>query len=95
MNIRHAGGSGRRTFTFYDWDGDGIQDILVNSSTNVNVLKGLGRDSKGLWRFKDIGPVHDLLLAAHSTTPTIAQWEGKRYLVIGAEDGYFYYLPTP
>ncbi|WP_228693509.1 VCBS repeat-containing protein [Lunatimonas sp.] len=95
MNQRDAGGSGRRTFTFFDWDGDGMLDILVNSATNVNVLKGLGKDSEGMWRFKDNGPVHHHLLAAHSTTPTIAQWEDKRYLVIGAEDGYFYYLPVP
>ncbi|WP_209328757.1 FG-GAP repeat domain-containing protein [Lunatimonas salinarum] len=95
MNQRQAGGSGRRTFTFFDWDHDGVLDILVNSATNVNVLKGLGKDSSGRWRFKDSGPVHHKLLAAHSTTPTIAQWAGNRYLIIGAEDGYFYYLPVP
>jgi hypothetical protein len=93
MNERKAGGSGRRTFTFHDWDGDGEQDLLVNSATNVNVLRGLGRDAEGRWRFKDIGPVHTQILAAHSTTPTIAHWEGKPVLVIGAEDGFFYSLP--
>lgn len=95
MNARWAGGSGRRTFTFYDWDGDGELDLLVNSATNVNVLKGLGQDQDGKWRFKDIGPVHHHLLAAHNTTPTIATWNGKKHLLIGAEDGLFYYLPVP
>lgn len=95
MNERTAGGSGRRTFTFFDWDGDGVLDLLVNSDTNVNVLRGLGRDAQGRWRFQDRGPVHTHLLAAHSTTPTIARWPGHAgpVLVIGAEDGFFYSLP--
>lgn len=94
MNDRNAGGSGRRTFTFHDWTGDGVLDLLVNSDTNVNVLQGLGRDAEGRWRFKDAGPVHRHLLAAHSTTPTIARWsDGEPHLVIGAEDGFFYQLP--
>jgi len=95
MNERGAGGSGRRTFCFFDWDGDGILDLLVNSDTNVNVLRGLGRDEAGRWRFTDAGPVHTQRLAAHSTTPTIAHWPGVTtpVLVIGAEDGFFYSLP--
>jgi hypothetical protein len=95
MNERAAGGSGRRTFTFFDWDGDGTLDLLVNSDTNVNVLRGLGRDGAGRWRFQDAGPVHTHVLAAHSTTPTIARWPGHAgpVLVIGAEDGFLYSLP--
>lgn len=95
MNERPAGGSGRRTFCFYDWNHDGILDLLVNSDTNVNVLRGLGRGADGLWKFQDAGPVHSHLLAAHSTTPTIARWPAAPgpVLVIGAEDGFFYSLP--
>jgi hypothetical protein len=95
MNERRAGGSGRRTFTFHDWDGDGVLDLLVNSATNVNVLRGLGQGADGLWTFKDVGPVHTHQLAAHSTTPTIARWPGHDapVLVIGAEDGFLYTLP--
>ena len=37
--------------------------------------------------------MHTQILAAHSTTPTIAHWEGKPVLVIGAEDCFFYSLP--
>jgi hypothetical protein len=95
LNERAAGGSGRRTFCVYDWDRDGILDLLVNSDTNVNVLRGLGRGADGLWKFQDAGPVHSHLLAAHSTTPTIARWPAAPgpVLVIGAEDGFFYSLP--
>jgi hypothetical protein len=93
LSGREAGGSGRRTFTFYDWDRDGELDLLVNSDTNVNVLRGLGRDAEGRWRFTDNGSVSTTRLAAHSTTPTVAQWGENRVLVIGAEDGHFYSLP--
>jgi hypothetical protein len=95
MNERRAGGSGRRTFIFHDWDRDGQLDLLVNSSTNVNVLRGLGRDAEGRWRFQDSGSVHTHRLASHSTTPTIARWPGHEHpvLVIGAEDGFLYSLP--
>jgi hypothetical protein len=94
MNTVAAGGSGRRTFTFYDWDNDGELDLLVNGDTNVNVLRGRGRDGDGVWRFENAGSVHSEQLAAHSTTPTIATWSsGETTLVIGAEDGFFYLLP--
>jgi len=93
LNQNAAGGSGRRTFTFHDWDGDGELDLLVNSDTNINILRGLGRDAEGRWRFQDIGPVSSTRLAAHSTTPTIAHWGNQQVLIIGAEDGHFYSLP--
>ncbi|MCF3649793.1 FG-GAP repeat domain-containing protein [Synoicihabitans lomoniglobus] len=92
LNSRDAGGSGRRTFTFFDWDRDGQLDLLVNSDTNINVLRGLGRDAAGLWSFQDDGPVSTTRLAAHSTTPTVAHWGDREVLVIGAEDGHFYSL---
>tara|TARA_B110000305_G_scaffold115759_1_gene130018 strand:- start:3978 stop:5990 length:2013 start_codon:yes stop_codon:yes gene_type:complete len=93
LNGNSAGGSGRRTFTFHDYDGDGELDLLVNSDTNINVLRGLGQDGEGRWQFKDSGAVSTKRLAAHSTTPTVAQWEEQSVLIIGAEDGHFYALP--
>jgi hypothetical protein len=97
LNERRAGRSGRRTFTFFDWDHDGRLDLLVNSDTNINVLRGEGRDADGVWTWRDVGPVHSHTLAAHSTTPTVARWPGMPgpVLVIGAEDGYLYTLPLP
>ncbi|MGC3970511.1 MAG: hypothetical protein QM775_25185 [Pirellulales bacterium] len=55
MNSTIAGASGRRTFMFFDWDGDGILDLLVNTRPNVNFLKGLGQDAEGHWVFEDKG----------------------------------------
>lgn len=92
LNGNSAGGSGRRTFTFHDYNRDGVLDLLVNSDTNINVLVGLGQDEEGRWQFEDRGAVSSKRLAAHSTTPTIAQWGKQTVLIIGAEDGHFYTL---
>ncbi len=96
LNNKPAGGSGRRTYCFVDWDGDGVLDLMVNSK-NVNFLRGLGKNARGHWVFKDMGPVHEQVLAGHSTTPTIVHWAspGRADLLIGAEDGQFYLLPNP
>jgi hypothetical protein len=44
--------------------------------------------------FRDMGKVDDRILAGHTTSPTIVDWDrnGVPDLLIGAEDGYFYYL---
>ena len=97
LNASLAGASGRRTFCFYDWDGDGVLDLFVNSVPNVNFFRGLGQDAQGRWRFKDMGPVHSLVLAGHSTAPTIVHWGDRKQgdLLFGTEDGYLYFVPHP
>ena len=97
MNGTAVGGSGRRTYCFVDWDGDGILDLMVNSIPNINFFRGLGRDDAGHWRYRDEGPVDPLVLAGHSTAPTVVHWaDSKRGdLLFGAEDGFFYYLAHP
>ena len=91
LNPDRAGKSGRRKFTIADWDGDGLRDLLINS-VSVNVLKNTGEN-----RFRDLGPVTPMVLAGHTTSPTTVDWnqDDKPDLLIGAEDGYFYYLPNP
>lgn len=87
-----AGASGRRKLCFADWDGDGNLDLFVNAE-NVQYLRGTGwRDGK--YQFRNQGPVDSRQLAGHSTSPTTVDWngDGVRDLVIGAEDGCFYYL---
>jgi len=96
LNSTMAGASGRRTFTFFDWDGDGVLDLLVNTRPNVNFLKGLGRDAAGHWVFEDRGAVHPERLASHATTPTIVHWNNPRGdLLFGSEDGFLYFLKSP
>jgi hypothetical protein len=92
LNPGIAGQSGRRKFTIVDWDGDGLQDLLVNSK-NVNFLKNIG-DSAGFVRMQYMGAVDPYQIAGHTTSPTTVDWDGNGIpdLLIGAEDGHFYFL---
>lgn len=91
LNGERAGSSGRRKFTIVDFDRDGRPDLIVNSQ-NANFLRNEGQG----W-FRDLGPLADTILAGHDTSPTSVDWDqdGWRDLLIGAEDGYLYYLPNP
>ena len=96
MNSTTAGASGRRTFCFTDWDGDGMIDLMVNTRPNVNFFRGSGRNAGGQWVFEDQGAVHPERLASHATTPTIVHWNDPRGdLLFGSEDGFFYFLKRP
>jgi hypothetical protein len=95
LSERQAGGSGRRKFTLADWDGDGRIDILLNS-VNIDFLRNVGTPDKP-WTFRNEGPVDSHKLAGHDTCPTIVDWDrnGIPDLLVGAEDGFFYYLKNP
>ncbi|MEN8118110.1 MAG: VCBS repeat-containing protein [Bacteroidota bacterium] len=90
LNEKEAGKSGRRKFTFIDRDNDGDLDLFVNSK-NVDYLENISEPG-GKVIFKNHGLVYPDLLAGHSTSPTTVDWDGdgKRELLIGAEDGHFY-----
>lgn len=95
LNSGYAGKSGRRKLCIGDWTGDGRDDILVNSQ-NANLLRQLP-GPKGEYRFKDEGMVDVRLLAGHTSSPAFVDWnkDGVKDLLIGAEDGYLYYLENP
>jgi hypothetical protein len=90
-----AGKSGRRKFCLVDWDGDGKTDILINSG-NAEWWQQVG-ERDGKWMFKNMGNLDPLNLAGHDTSPTIVDWnnDGIPDLLVGAEDGHFYYLKNP
>ena len=91
LNTDAAGKSGRRKITIVDWNKDGKRDLLVNS-TNVNLL--LGTKAEGFVQsFVDVGPMSAHRLAGHTTSPTTTDWDGdgKRELLVGAEDGFLYH----
>ncbi|UUO08851.1 VCBS repeat-containing protein [Blastopirellula sp. J2-11] len=92
LNEKTAGKSGRRKLCFADWDGDGRLDLLINSG-NVDFFRNVSTD-KLPWAFKNQGQVHKQRLAGHTTSPTIVNWDqdARPDLLIGAEDGHFYYL---
>jgi hypothetical protein len=92
LNAKVRGGSGRRKLCATDWDGDGRIDFLLNG-TNADWLRNVAtRD--GLTVLENKGPLATTKLDAHDTSPTTVDWhsDSRRDLVVGAEDGYFYYL---
>lgn len=95
MNAGWAGRSGRRKFILTDWTGDGRLDLLVNSS-NVNLLENVAAEP-GKFIFRNRGPVDTLRLAGHTSSPTVVNWSGGAVpdLLVGAEDGYLYYVKNP
>lgn len=94
-NSRLYGGSGRRKWCFVDWDRDGDMDIIVNS-TNAALYENTG-EKDGLVQYRNRGDFTDQLLAGHTTSPTVVDWnkDGWPDLLLGAEDGFLYYLDNP
>ena len=92
LNSKRAGRSGRRKIEMVDWDGDGDLDLLANS-VNVELYRNIGKKGDFVFRYEgDLSPVQ---LGGHSTCPTTVDWDrdGIPKVLIGAEDGFFYYLP--
>lgn len=96
LNSGYAGKSGRRKFCLADWDGDGKTDLLVNSQ-NVHFLKNISSKDQSGMTFHDKGLVSPQILAGHTTSPTTVDWDkdGIPDLLVGAEDGFLYYLKNP
>lgn len=95
LNPDEAGRSGRRKLTLVDWDGDGRLDLLVDS-VSVNFMRNVATES-GTFVFEDRGRLGKRVLAGHTTCPTTVDWnrDGVPDLVVGAEDGFLYYLRNP
>ncbi len=95
LNDGVAGRSGRRKLCLADWDGDGRVDLLVNSKS-IDWFRNVSSDDQP-WTFAPQGAVDPAILAGHTTSPTVVDWneDGQPDLVIGAEDGHFYYLRNP
>jgi hypothetical protein len=92
LNAKLRGGSGRRKLCATDWDADGRIDFLLNG-TNADFLRNAGT-TDGLTGLENRGPLAQTKLDAHDTSPTTVDWngDGRRELLVGAEDGYYYYL---
>ena len=93
LNDGRAGRSGRRKLSVVDWDADGRLDVLVNS-TSANWLRNVEtRDGRHV--LQDMGPLSETNVSGHTSSPTTVGFngDGKPELLVGAEDGFLYYLP--
>jgi len=92
LNVAKGGSSGRRKLAIADWDGDGRPDLLANGR-NAEFYRNLGTEN-GVTRFAKPVDASSLVLANHTTSPTTVDFDGdgKPELVLGAEDGFLYYL---
>lgn len=92
LNTDKFGSSGRRKLAFTDWDLDGDMDIILNS-INAAFMENVGKEGEEVI-FKLREDISDHRLAGHTTSPTLVDWDknGVPDLLLGAEDGHFYYL---
>jgi hypothetical protein len=92
LNPKRAGRSGRRQFRMVDWDGDGKRDLLLDSR-NISFWRNIA-EKPGEFVFRNSGELDERVLAGHTTSPTIVDWNKDHVpdLLIGAEDGYLYLL---
>ena len=92
LNKKVNGKSGRRKIAFADYDGDGKFDLLIGRKHAV-VRRQVGRKN-GCWVFGPECPLADYTIAGHIAAPCPVDFngDGKVDLVVGGEDGFFYYL---
>ncbi|MFM7095788.1 MAG: FG-GAP repeat domain-containing protein, partial [Gemmataceae bacterium] len=78
-----------------DWNGDGITDILLNSS-NADLYLGIGKKD-GNWLFEKKGTLAKQNIEGHDVSPTTVDFDGDGIadFLGGAEDGRFYFMKNP
>ena len=93
LNERPAGKSGRRKIHVVDWDGDGRLDLLGNSE-NAELFRNEGSQG-GQTILRHTGNLATRKVSGHTSSPTTCDFNGNGVpdLLVGAEDGHFYYMP--
>lgn len=86
-----AGASGRRKIELADWDGDGDLDLITDSAEGPIWYENTGTRERPVMKLR--GRVLKEKIEGHNATPYAFDWngDGKLDLLIGAEDGFFYY----
>ncbi len=87
-----AGSSGRRKIELADWDQDDDLDVIADSDEGPVWYENTGSQQKPVMQLR--GVILKTNLRGHSPTPNVADWngDGRLDLLIGAEDGFFYYF---
>ncbi len=96
LNQRTGSSSGRLKITFHDWDGDGMEDLIVSSKPAVDWMKNMGmKDGKMILQY--MGRVLSVTLMGHTDGPVISDFnkDGVPDLLVGTETGQFYYWERP
>lgn len=92
LNQRQGSSSGRLKITFHDWDGDGLEDLIVSSKPAVDWMKNKGKkDGKIVLEY--MGRVLSQTLMGHTDGPVASDFnkDGIPDLLVGTETGQFYY----
>jgi len=94
-NPNRAGKSGRRKLQVVDWDGDGLLDVLFNS-TNADFFRNMG-EQDGKVVLKNMGAMNPRKISGHTSSPTVVDWDqnGIPDLLVGSEDGHLYFMENP
>lgn len=92
LSAGRAGASGRRKVEFADLDRDNDLDLITDSDQGPVWHENTGTQERPVMRL--VGLLIQAKLPGHNPTPNLADWNGDGTLdvMVGAEDGFFYYF---